>query len=70
MPQIEHNRPGGSFAKGELGGVHLNGRYEVTFELEDVELKNWLKSYIDTKPQEALELLAEMLPLAVEARKG
>ena len=39
-------------------------------EVEDAELENWLKSYIDTKPQEALDLLAKILPLAVEKLKA
>lgn len=51
-----------------LNGRTLNGRYTVTFTFEDAELKNWLENYIDTEPQKALELLAEMLPRAVAAR--
>ena len=37
---------------------------------EDAELKNWLKNYIKHKPQEALDLLAEMLPEALKSSRA
>lgn len=55
---------------GVLNGLSLHGNYEVDLRFEDAELENWLKSYIDTKPQEALVLIAKMLPLAVEKLKA
>ena len=36
--------------------------YEVTLYFHPTELKNWLRSYIETNPEKALALLAEMLP--------
>ena len=60
----------GRFVHGVLNGLSLRGSYEVYLRFEDAELENWLKSYIATKPQEALDLLAKMLPLAVEKLKA
>ena len=60
----------GNIAGGDIHDLKLNGNYLVTLEFEDAELKNWLNKYIETKPQEALELFAEMLPLAVEKLKA
>ena len=54
------------------GDIYLNarGNFKVTLKFEDAELENWLKNYIDTKPQEALELIAKMLPLVGEKLKA
>ena len=54
---------------GQIEGLSLDGNYSVSFTFEAAELKNWLKSYIAAKPEEALDLIAEVLPLAVEACK-
>ena len=60
----------GRFVPGELEGVQCSGwRYEVTLEFEDAELKNWLDNYIKHKPEDALDLLVEMLPKAVAKLK-
>lgn len=60
----------GRFLPGKLEGLQLGGwNYEVTLEFEEAELKNWLKNYIKHKPDEALDLLTEMLPEAVAKLK-
>ena len=59
----------GKCVYGLLPALNLQGNYEVNLEFEDTELKNWLRSYIRHNPEEALDLIAEMLPLAVEACK-
>lgn len=60
----------GRFAPGLVKGLWLNGDYQVTLEFEDSELKNWLKNYIEHKPDEALDLIEEMLPEALKASKA
>lgn len=59
----------GRFSRGLIADLQLHGEYAVEVEFEDIELKNWLKSHIAAKPEEALDLIAEVLPLAVEACK-
>lgn len=64
---------GGRYTRGilDLGQLRvraLAGRCLATFTFEPAELRNWLENYIDTNPQEALELLAELLPKALAAR--
>ena len=59
----------GCISKGNIDNLRLDGNYEVTLEFEDTELKNWLKSHIAAKPPEALDLIVEVLPLAVETCK-
>ena len=59
----------GSVSWGLIEGLKLNGKYRVSFVFEAAELKNWLKSYITEKPEEALDLIAEVLPQAVESCK-
>ena len=41
--------------------------FEVRFRAHPLELRNWLKSYVTAKPEEALRLLAEMQAEAVLA---
>ena len=56
-------------AAGEIRSL-INQEYdfEVWFKSDPRELRNWLKSYVTAKPEEALRLLAEMLQLAVDSR--
>lgn len=42
------------------------GPWWVSLTSNTDELKNWLKSYIEANPVEALNLLAEVLPLVAE----
>lgn len=56
----------GKLVPGRVQDLGLTGCYNVYLEFEDAELENWLKNYIDTKPQEALDLLAKMRPRAVD----
>ena len=42
------------------------GPWWVSITSNTDELKNWLKSYIEANPVEALNLLAEVLPLVAE----
>ena len=60
----------GKVAPGRMLGLGLTGDYRMYLEFEDAEMENWLKNYIDTKPQEALELIAKMLPLVGEKLKA
>ena len=60
----------GRLVRGMLSGLNLHGKYLVTLEFEEAELKSWLKSYIDEKPEEALDLIAEMLPKAITTLKA
>ena len=62
----------GRFSFGEIGRskkLSLRGKYWVRLEFEDAELKNWIESYIKHKPEEALDLLVEMLPKTVAKLK-
>ena len=61
---------GGDIVRGEIKAASLNGNYDLVLKFQDTELKNWIKSYIEHNPQGALELFAEMMPLAVEKLKG
>ena len=45
------------------------GPFAIHLESSPDELKDWLESYIEWKPEEALDLLVKMLPLAVEKLK-
>ena len=56
----------GRFVPGKVEDLSLNGNYTVMFHFEEVELKNWIESYIAANPKEALTLLADMLQLAVK----
>jgi hypothetical protein len=56
-------------ASGLISKVRLNGEYWVIFKFEDVELENWLKSYVTEYPEKALSLLVEMLQLTIASRK-
>ena len=55
-------------AEGKIRNL-INMRYdfEVRFRAHPLELRNWLKSYVTAKPEEALRLLAEMQAEAVLA---
>ena len=54
-------------AKGKIEGLGLSGDFQVEFSFEVEELRNWLKEYIASKPEEAVRLLAEMHTEAVIA---
>jgi hypothetical protein len=47
-------------AIGEVNKLRLNGNYQVEFEFEQEELRNWLRKFIASKPEDAIKLLAEM----------
>ena len=40
--------------------ISMRYDFEVRFRAHPLELRNWLKSYVTAKPEEALRLLAEM----------
>lgn len=52
----------GLSAKGYLRNLDMStGEYFVEMEFQEAELKNWLKTYIEHHPAEALEMIAEVL---------
>lgn len=53
-------------SRGLVEDLTLKGNYRVLLEFQNAELKNWLKCYIAEKPDEALDLIAEMLPEALK----
>ena len=56
-------------SRGLVENLTLEGNYRVLLEFQDAELKNWFKSYIAEKPDEALGLIAEMLPEALKSSR-
>lgn len=57
-----------------LGGVtfgipYRGGKWLIDIRASPDELKAWVQDYVERSPQEALDLIAEILPLAVAKLK-
>lgn len=57
-------------ASGKIDGVSLNGDYLMTIHLEPQELRNSIQAYIQSDPEAAAHLLAQMGAEAQEAVAG
>jgi hypothetical protein len=47
-------------AFGKVENLALNGSFLVRFTFEQAELQNWLRKFVQAKPEAAVRLLAEM----------
>ncbi|MCS1407545.1 MAG: hypothetical protein M2R45_00703 [Verrucomicrobia subdivision 3 bacterium] len=52
-------------AKGIILNVELTGNFNVSFEFEEEDLRNWLKLYTKEHPKKSVRLLAELSAEAV-----
>lgn len=54
-------------AHGRVHGLGLGGNFSVKFEFEPSELRNWLSTYVQEQPADALRLLSDMQANAIIA---
>ena len=54
-------------ALGAIEGVGLTGDFLLEFEFNAQELENWIRSYIESEPTEALRLVSKLNAEAVIA---
>ncbi|GEM_PF-3050173 len=62
-----HGKPGAPLewetsllTKGLIRGLGLSGDFEIEFQFQEEELRNWLAVYVEECPEKALRLLSEM----------
>ncbi len=49
-----------SQAFGKLSDIGLSGSFLIEFTFEQEELRNWLREFVNSKPEAAIKLLSEM----------
>ena len=54
-------------ALGKVDGLVLSGSFLLKFSFEQEELRNWLRKFVQSKPEAAIRLLAEMQGEAILA---